>query len=137
MLGERSCFKDADQAFLAGATYARSSLPREAVVGTFKWATFAWYADLRVAGNWIFTPGSDGAIPDVFLSGDVQYVFLSHVSPREWSIARELQVWCDHLAVVETFPHHTMLLRFTLQPPADGANACQALEDHGRIPFPG
>ena len=137
LYGERSCFKDSDQAFLAGAAYARASLPREAVVGTYKWATFAWYADLRVAGDWMFTLGSDGAIPDAFLSGDVQYVFLSQVSPKEWRIARALQVLCDHFAVVESFPHHTMLLRFALEPPGENANACQAIEDHGRIPFPG
>jgi len=82
----------------------------------------------------MYRPDGDGAVPDALLNGDVQYVLLAQITPAEWEISRDLQVLCDRFEVVQSFPHHTMLLRFSLEPPTDGANACQAMEDHVRTP---
>ncbi len=133
LFDERSCFKPSDRAFLAAATYAGTSLPRDAVVGTKRSAAFAWYANLRVAPYWMFTPGGDGAAPDVLRNGDVQYVLLAQ---GDLWIVRALEALCHRFEVVESFPHHTMLLRFAHESLAEGADACRAMKDYERTPDP-
>jgi hypothetical protein len=123
--GPTLCSTPAQRGFFAAAAFARSGLPRDAVVVTVKEATFALLTDLRVQHpERVIRQDSINLIETMQANG-VGYILVTPIHHSR--LSRLLLAECAQLEVVESFTDDTHILKIAAEQDHDSREACEVL----------
>ena len=127
----QACYGPDQQSFFAAVTFARDSLPPDAVFLVEREAAFAYHTGRRVEHAQIPLGFTDEEFLSFLDDRGLDYVLVTHLTDVELQrLAKKLLATCRRFELVRRFPPYARLYRFLPALAPAGADACSDLSDY-------